>query len=108
MAVLGSIGTAVYRHGVPQDAPAAAQETLGGALTVAAGLPGRAGDALATAARGAFTDGMRGAAAAGTLLLLGAAVLAARGLRNIRVRPETAAQDAESAGHADSLSTSGA
>ncbi|MBZ6112838.1 MULTISPECIES: MFS transporter [Streptomyces] len=115
MAVLGSIGTAVYRHGVPQDAPAAAQETLGGALTVAAGLPGRAGDALATAAREAFTDGMRGAAAAGALLLLGAAVLAARGLRNIRVRPETAAQDsetaaqdAESAGHADSLSTSGA
>ncbi|CAM5627944.1 hypothetical protein SVIOM342S_00395 [Streptomyces violaceorubidus] len=81
MAALGSIGTALYRHGVPSDAPAPAEETLGGALAVAAELPGRAaGDALATAAREAFTDGMQGAAIAGALLLLGAAVSAALGL----------------------------
>ncbi|BFO15589.1 hypothetical protein SHKM778_19770 [Streptomyces sp. KM77-8] len=43
MAALGSIGTAVYRHEIPDAAPAAAQETLGGALAVAAELPGRAG-----------------------------------------------------------------
>ncbi|CAM5609821.1 MFS transporter OS=Streptomyces tendae OX=1932 GN=GUR47_36610 PE=4 SV=1 [Streptomyces tendae] len=104
MAALGSIGTALYRHGVPSDAPAPAEETLGGALAVAAELPGRAGDALATAAREAFTDGMQGAAIAGALLLLGAAVSAALGLRHIRVRPEA---ETANAGQADQLSPSG-
>ncbi|MFS4096357.1 MFS transporter [Streptomyces sp. AF1A] len=85
MAVLGSIGTAVYRHDVPTAAPDAARETLGGALTVAGRLPGRAGDALAAAAREAFTSGMQGAAIAATVLLAAAALLAARALRSIRV-----------------------
>ncbi len=79
MAALGSIGTAVYRHAMPDTAPEPAQETLGGALAVAAELPGRAGDALAAAARAAFTDGMRGAAIAGALLLLVAAGVAVVG-----------------------------
>ncbi|MET7685535.1 MFS transporter [Streptomyces sp. NPDC005423] len=85
MAVLGSIGTAVYRHDMPASAPAAAHETLGGALAVAAKLPGHTGDALATAAREAFTNGMHGAAVAGAVLLLGAAFAAARTLRGIHV-----------------------
>jgi DHA2 family multidrug resistance protein-like MFS transporter len=85
MAILGSIGTAIYRHDIPATAPAAAHETLGGALAVAAKLPGRAGDALATTAREAFTSGMQGAAIAGAVLLVGAAALAARALRGIRV-----------------------
>ena len=72
MAVLGSIGTAVYRHEIPAAAPAAARETLGGALAVADRLPGRTGS-LATAAREAFTSGMQGAAIAGAVLLVGAA-----------------------------------
>ncbi|MFJ6073014.1 MFS transporter [Streptomyces sp. NPDC093065] len=98
MAVLGSIGTAVYRHGVPDSAPAAAHETLGGALAVADGLPGRAGDALATAAREAFTQGMQGAAIAGAAILVGAAVLTTATLRRVRVREEAAAEDAGQAG----------
>ncbi|MCX4742896.1 MFS transporter [Streptomyces antibioticus] len=77
MAVLGSIGTAIYRHEMPAAAPAPARETLGGALAVAHELPGRAGDALAAAAREAFTSGMRGAALAGALVLVLAAVAAA-------------------------------
>ena len=85
MAVLGCIGTAVYRHDIAGLAPAAAHETLGGALAVASQLPGRTGDALATAAREAFTSGMQGAAIAGTVLLIGAAALAARALKGIRV-----------------------
>ena len=104
MAALGSIGTAVYRHQMPDAAPAAARETLGGALTVAAELPGRAGDALATAAREAFTSGMQGAAVAGAVVLLGAGGLAAVGLRHIRIRPEA---PTENAGQADALSPSG-
>jgi DHA2 family multidrug resistance protein-like MFS transporter len=85
MAVLGSIGTAIYRHDIPASAPSAAHETLGGALAVAEQLPPRAGDALATAAREAFTSGMQGAAIAGALLLAGAGWTAAITLRRIRV-----------------------
>jgi DHA2 family multidrug resistance protein-like MFS transporter len=66
MALLGSIGTAVYRHEIPDSAPAAAHETLGGALAVADRVPG-----LATAAREAFTSGMQGAAVAGAVVLTG-------------------------------------
>ncbi|MFG3721649.1 MFS transporter [Streptomyces massasporeus] len=99
MAFLGSIGTAVYRHEIPDAAPAAARETLGGALAVADRLPGRAGDALATAAREAFTSGMHAAAVTGAVLLAGAAAAAALTLRRVRVR--------ENAGQADELSPSG-
>lgn len=99
MAFLGSIGTAVYRHEIPDSAPAAARETLGGALAVADRLPGRAGDALATAAREAFTSGMHAAAITGAVLLAGAAAAAAVTLRRLRVR--------ENAGQADQLSPSG-
>ncbi|MFF9126088.1 MFS transporter [Streptomyces sp. NPDC014889] len=95
MAVLGSIGTAIYRHGIPDSAPAAAHETLGGALAVAGHLPGRTGDALATAAREAFTSGMHGAALTGAAILLLAAIGAATTLRRIHVR-EAAAPVAES------------
>ncbi|MCI3273302.1 MFS transporter [Streptomyces cylindrosporus] len=85
MAVLGSIGTAIYRHEIPGTAPAPAHETLGGALAVARQLPGRTGDALAVAAREAFTSGMQGAAIAGAVILAGAAVVAGRALRGIHV-----------------------
>ncbi|MER5406778.1 MFS transporter [Streptomyces sp. NPDC002769] len=88
MAVLGSIGTAVYRHGIPSDAPDAARETLGGALAVAHRLPGDTGGALVRAAREAFTDGMHAAAITGAVLLLGAAVLASATLRRVRVRED--------------------
>lgn len=93
MAVLGSIGTAVYRHGVPADAPAAAHETLGGALAVAAKLPGEAGSALTTVVREAFTDGMQAAAIAGAVVLLAAAVLAAATLRKVVVREAPATSE---------------
>ncbi|KUO17984.1 hypothetical protein AQJ91_28185 [Streptomyces dysideae] len=76
MAVLGSIGTAIHRHEMPGSAPAAAHETLGGALAVADRMPG-----LATTAREAFTSGMQGAAIAGAVLLAGTAGLAAVTLR---------------------------
>jgi len=86
MAVLGSIGTAVYRHGIPASAPVPAHETLGGAVAVAQGLPGRAGAELLAVAREAFTNGMQAAAIAGAALLLTAAALAAASLRGIKVR----------------------
>ncbi|MEV0975697.1 MFS transporter [Streptomyces sp. NPDC049915] len=83
MAVLGSIGTAIYRHDIPASAPDAARETLGGALALAGKVPG-----LAVVAREAFTSGMQGAAIAGAVLLAGAAVAAAVTLRGVRVREQ--------------------
>ncbi|GAA2289896.1 MFS transporter [Streptomyces hawaiiensis] len=99
MAFLGSIGTAVFRHEIPASAPAAARETLGGALAVADRFPGRAGDALATAAREAFTSGMHAAAVTGAVLLACAAAAAVLTLRRVGVRKD--------AGRADQLSPSG-
>jgi MFS transporter, DHA2 family, multidrug resistance protein len=67
IAILGSIGVAVYRAqladalpaGLPSEAAAAARDTLGGAVGVAAQLPGQAGAALVEAAQEAFVQGMR-------------------------------------------------
>jgi DHA2 family multidrug resistance protein-like MFS transporter len=84
MAVLGSVGTAVYRDAMPASAPGAARETLGGALAVAAELPGRAGESLASAARAAFTDSVHAAGLAGAAILAAAAVAAAITLRGTR------------------------
>ncbi|TQK51652.1 DHA2 family multidrug resistance protein-like MFS transporter [Streptomyces sp. SLBN-118] len=89
MAVLGSIGTAVYRadltdsvpRGVPAEAVGTVRETLGGAAAVAGQLPDRLGDSVLGAAREAFTHGMQLAAADAGVLLLAAAVLAAALLR---------------------------
>ncbi len=84
MAVLGSVGTAVYRHemtgslpsGLPAGLLGAARQTLGGATVAAGRMPGRTGDAVLHAARVAFTDGMNTAAVVAAVLMLGAAVLA--------------------------------
>jgi MFS transporter, DHA2 family, multidrug resistance protein len=83
MAILGSIGTAVYRDqiagtlpaGLPAGARDAAGETLSGATVVAGHLPGGTGTAVLGAARDAFTSGMHGAAlAAVAVTAVGAAV----------------------------------
>jgi len=71
IAVIGSIGAAVYRSGIPAGAPDAARETVGGA--VAAG-PGA--DGLAATARDAFTHALSVTASVGAALLLVAAVIA--------------------------------
>ncbi|PZT68495.1 MFS transporter [Streptomyces sp. SW4] len=110
MAVLGSVGAALYRREMPDDAPAAAHETLGGALAVARTLPGDAGDALAAAAREAFTSGMQGAAVVGAAVLAGAAVLSSVTLRRVRVREETEPEtgtEKRNAGQAGRTSPSG-
>ncbi|MGW7231179.1 MFS transporter [Streptomyces sp. CBMAI 2042] len=63
IAVLGSIGTTVFRGSMadsyPDGVPAGADDTLVGALEGAARLPGEAGEALATAAREAFAAGLQ-------------------------------------------------
>jgi DHA2 family multidrug resistance protein-like MFS transporter len=66
IAILGSIGTAVYRtqiveampSGVSTDAVAAARDTLGAAVSIAGELAGTTGTAVLSAARDAFVQGM--------------------------------------------------
>ena len=101
IAVLGSIGAAVYHSrmdtavpaGLPTEAAEAARDTLGGAVDVAKHLPDQLSGPLLQAAQEAFTEGMRLAAVAGTVVMTVIAVLAAIMLRHLR--PDTGDRPAE-------------
>ncbi|MFE7128071.1 MFS transporter [Streptomyces sp. NPDC057617] len=102
VAVLGSVGTGVYRSvlsdtmpaGVPAGAAEAARDTLGGALEVAGTLPDATGAGLVDAARLAFVDGLHVNAVAAAGLVLVAAVLAFVLLRDVKPSDgEAAAED---------------
>jgi DHA2 family multidrug resistance protein-like MFS transporter len=110
IALLGSLGTVVYRAavgrsipaGVPPEAADIARGTLGGAVAVSAELPSQIGSALAEAARVAFVDGIHVVAAVTTVVALAAAIAAARLLWSVPKRadhPEAAVttQEAPSA-----------
>ncbi|MGW7367545.1 MFS transporter [Streptomyces sp. NPDC054841] len=80
MAILGSIGAAVYTHDLATaSAPAEARETLGAAAAVSA-----PGDALLATARAAFTHGMSWAAVAAAASMAAAALLSVALLRTRR------------------------
>jgi DHA2 family multidrug resistance protein-like MFS transporter len=91
IAILGSIGVAIYRgrvadaipSGVPSDAAAAARDTLGGAVAVAEQLPDQIGAALVDAARSAFVAGMHLTSTIATIVAVALAVVAVVTLRNI-------------------------
>lgn len=86
IALLGSVGSVVYRlgvgdavpPGVPADQADAAQSTIGGAVAVADRLAGQAGDAVLTAARDAFTGGLHVVVGVSAVLMIGVAVLGRR------------------------------
>ncbi|MFH9735988.1 MFS transporter [Streptomyces sp. NPDC017260] len=91
VAILGSIGAAVYTRdvadataGLPPEAAEAAEGSLGGATEVAQHLPAEAGRALVDAAGEAFTDGMTIAAAVGAVVMLTGAAAAALLMRHVR------------------------
>jgi len=95
MALLGSIGAAIYHHkmaavgaaGVPDAAVRAGHETVGGADAVAAQFPGAASHALLTTARDAYASGLHTAAAVGAVLLALTALFAFGALRDEPVLP---------------------
>jgi DHA2 family multidrug resistance protein-like MFS transporter len=92
IAVLGSIGAAVYRGvmagavppGVPTVAAEAARSTLGGAMAEAGKLPGGAGAQLVGTARDAFMQSLELSAAICALIAVGTAILVAVLLRGVR------------------------
>ncbi|WP_043636526.1 MFS transporter [Nonomuraea candida] len=90
IALLGSLGAAVYRSAVPDSLPSAAADTLPGALTAAETLPAAQASALVDVARDAFTEGLNVAAGAAALLVTLAIVIALTLLRRIPASGEPA------------------
>lgn len=77
IALLGSVVTGVYAGFTgPAGTPAAAHESLGGAVEAAQGLPAHTSEALLNAARESFVNGLTLAAGGGALVLLATAVAA--------------------------------
>jgi MFS transporter, DHA2 family, multidrug resistance protein len=100
IAILGSIGVAIYRgrladalpEGIPAEAAAAARETLGAAVREAGRLPEAAGAALLDVAQDAFTFGLQLTAGLSAAVAVGIAALATVMLRHV-----PAAADVEAA-----------
>jgi MFS transporter, DHA2 family, multidrug resistance protein len=93
MAMLGSIGTAVYRGhltstmpaGLPVRSADTARETLGGAVATASRMQSTTGAALLHAARDSFTHGVNAAALGAGIVTLTAALLSVALFRGVRV-----------------------
>jgi DHA2 family multidrug resistance protein-like MFS transporter len=91
IAVLGALGTAVYRGqlgaavslSVSMDTSTVAQGTLGGAMAVAGLLPDRSGRELMSAAQHAFTRSFEVTAAVSAALAMATAVMAIVLLRHV-------------------------
>jgi DHA2 family multidrug resistance protein-like MFS transporter len=92
IAVLGSVGTAVYRSelatslpvGVPAAAAEVARDTLGAAIGVAGQLPDRVGAELLEVAGAAFVRGLHLTAGISAAVALGAALVTVALLRHVR------------------------
>jgi MFS transporter, DHA2 family, multidrug resistance protein len=103
IAILGSVGVAIYRGEladrlpaeVPAQAAAAARDTLGSATAVAARLPDRLGTAVLEAARQAFVAGMQRSSAIAAVVASGLAILALVALRNRPAPTPDAAKEVE-------------
>nr|WP_308216009.1 MFS transporter [Pseudonocardia humida] len=99
IAILGSVGAAVYRGqvvgtvpaGLPEGTARAAEETLGGAVSAAERAPGPVGDQLLSTARAAFTDGLQLISVISIVVLVATAVLVTVTLRHIRPPDEPGA-----------------
>ncbi len=91
IALLGSVGTAVYRgamtHGVPSGISVAAGETargtIGGAVSVARHLPARVGAELIGTAREAFTLSFATTAELSAVVIIVTAIIVTANLRRV-------------------------
>jgi DHA2 family multidrug resistance protein-like MFS transporter len=101
IALLGSLGTAVYRAtlelpaGLPPSAADGARDTVTAATGAAAGLPQAAADALLAAARAAATSGLHVVATVCAVVLVGLAAVTLRMLRHVPAlsEPSPAAEE---------------
>ena len=103
IAILGSIGAAIYRGDIAERLPAAvpaeaevvARDTLGSAVEVAARLPDELGAAVLETARGAFVHGMQLTSGIAAILAIGLAILTVILLRSHNVPPADPDAEAE-------------
>ncbi|MEU4697171.1 MFS transporter [Nonomuraea dietziae] len=79
IALLGTIGTVVYRGAMPTGSA----DTLAGELALAEGLPAAQAEVVIAAARSAFTDGLNVAAGVAAVLAAVAALVAVTLLRRV-------------------------
>ena len=94
IALLGSIGTAIYRRqiagahldGIPLEAAAAARDTLGGAAVASQELGAAQAGQLLGAAREAFVLALQSVGAISVAIVIGASLLAALAWRRDRAR----------------------
>jgi DHA2 family multidrug resistance protein-like MFS transporter len=102
IAILGSVGVAIYRSQLAADLPAglptpaadAAKDTLGGAVVVSSTLPPAEGSAVFDAAANAFVTGLQVVSAVATVIAVLIAVVSWFALRQPRL-------DADGASGAD-------
>jgi len=103
LAILGSLGIAIYRGqlttllpaAIAVAAAAAARDTLGGARGVAAQLPAEQGEILLAAARHAFVAGMQVAALVCVGVAIVVAIFAVRTLHHVPPSGDDVAEDAQ-------------
>jgi DHA2 family multidrug resistance protein-like MFS transporter len=101
IAILGSVGAAVYAanfdantpHDVPAAAVEASRQTLATASTVAHSLPQAQADSLLAVAREAFTSSLHYSAIAGGVVAVGAAIFTIALLRRIKPTPPAPKDD---------------
>jgi DHA2 family multidrug resistance protein-like MFS transporter len=97
LAVMGSLGTAVYRSQLATTAPAGVspevlatvQETLGAAAQAAGQLPEAVGAQLLIAAQWAFVHGLQLLAVIGVVGFVGLAILVATMLRHVEIHGDS-------------------
>ena len=101
IAILGSLGTAVYRsrvaeslpEAIPTDVADAVRDTLGGALAIAQTLPAAVRDAVVAIAETAFVDALHLVAGVSAVLAVGTAIVSAVALRTVPVRSGSPEED---------------
>ena len=102
IAILGTLGTAVYRtqveDGIPASVPAeeaeAARDTLGGAVVASRDLADSLADQVLDVAQSAFTQGLQVVALVSAILAALAAIGVALFLRQVRAAPHEVASTA--------------
>jgi DHA2 family multidrug resistance protein-like MFS transporter len=107
IAILGSVGVAIYRGevgrglsaAIPADSLAAARDTLGSAVAAAGELPAELAATLLDSAFRAFVTGMQLSAGFAAVVSIGMAVMTIVALRSHRLHPPDEEFEAESATH---------
>jgi DHA2 family multidrug resistance protein-like MFS transporter len=98
IAVFGSLGVALYRNaiadvaaGLPSEAATVARDTLGGAIAIAATLPGPQSGDLVDSARAAFVLGLQLCSALSAVGAVGLAIFVAKTLTRVGSSAQAAA-----------------